>query len=80
MENITELRETEKAKNELNEKLKQSHKMEAFGILAGGIAHDFNNILSAILGYSDLALDDISTNEYAYYHLNLVIEVLDKSK
>jgi len=31
-------------------------KMESIGTLAGGIAHDFNNILSAIIGYSDLAL------------------------
>jgi signal transduction histidine kinase len=30
--------------------------LEAIGTLAGGIAHDFNNILSAILGYSELAL------------------------
>jgi CheY-like chemotaxis protein/anti-sigma regulatory factor (Ser/Thr protein kinase) len=29
--------------------------MEAIGALAGGIAHDFNNILSAIIGYTELA-------------------------
>ena len=32
--------------------------MEAIGTLAGGIAHDFNNILSIILGYTSLVLDD----------------------
>ena len=30
--------------------------MEAIGSLAGGIAHDFNNILSAIIGYTELAM------------------------
>jgi signal transduction histidine kinase len=44
----------ESARN-LTRQLQQAQKMEAIGTLAGGVAHDFNNILSAIIGYSELA-------------------------
>jgi PAS domain S-box-containing protein len=41
---------------ELETHLAQASRIEAIGTLAGGIAHDFNNILTAIRGFTELAL------------------------
>ena len=70
---VTDARLAEEEKIKLEADLRQAHKMEAVGTLAGGIAHDFNNILSAIIGYAELAKDDIPVTSPAYDELEEVI-------
>ncbi|MCA9298470.1 MAG: PAS domain S-box protein, partial [Phycisphaerales bacterium] len=53
---VTERREAERERAELESRIQHAQKMESLGLLAGGVAHDFNNLLVAILGNTSLAL------------------------
>jgi PAS domain S-box-containing protein len=64
----------------LESQLHQAQKMEAIGTLAGGIAHDFNNILSAIMGYSELALLDSKGNASLTGHLKKLLKASERAK
>lgn len=77
---ITKQKQSQEEKANLETRLRQAHKMEAIGTLAGGIAHDFNNILGGVLGYADMAKDEVPVGSSAYNDLKNVLKAGYKAK
>jgi len=77
---ITERIRAEEALQDTFTQFQQSQKMEAIGRLAGGIAHDFNNLLTSILGFSNMAIEQVSKEEEVYSDLQEVIQAANRAQ
>ncbi len=54
---ISERKQAEADRLELERRVLSAQKLEGLGILAGGVAHNFNNLLAVMLGYAELLRD-----------------------
>jgi len=58
----------------MEDRFRETARLESVGVLAGGIAHDFNNLLTGILGNSSLAMDDVGEDHPIYPLLESVVK------
>lgn len=63
LRDLSARREAETEAARLDDRLRQTDRLDALGQLAGGVAHDFNNLLAVILNYSSLARDDLPAGQ-----------------
>ena len=75
---ITERTLMEKERDNLQDQLIQSQKIEAVGRLAGGVAHDFNNMLSIIIGNIEIAMDHIDRDSPLYDGLTDCLDAAER--
>jgi PAS domain S-box-containing protein len=79
VEDITERKQMETARAQLEEQLRASQKMEAIGRLASGVAHDFNNLISVILSYTGFAMEGASDGNQLKEDLLEVTKAADRA-
>ncbi|TAK74498.1 MAG: GHKL domain-containing protein [Gammaproteobacteria bacterium] len=77
---ISERMNAEESKQKLEIALLQGQKLQAMGTLAGGIAHDFNNILYAIIGYVEMAREDVEKESLIHKNLGKVLDATHRGQ
>ncbi len=77
---ITEKKQAEFDRDQIQKQFFQAQKMEVIGRLAGSIAHDFNNLLTAINGYTDLAITKLNSDHPACKDLETIRETAEKAE
>jgi len=77
---ITERKQSEQERERLQGQLLHAQKMETIGTLAGGVAHDFNNILTPLLGYLELAQDEVDSDSEVRESIGYAIQATHRAR
>ncbi|MCP3958979.1 MAG: PAS domain S-box protein [bacterium] len=77
---VTERKSAEDENNRLEEQLRYSQKWEIIGSLAGGIANEFNNMLTPILGFAYMALEEAPVGSKTRKGLEHILTAANRSR
>jgi hypothetical protein len=67
-------------RQQLEEQLRQSQKLEAIGTIAGGIAHDFNNLLLSVVGHAELARANAGADARLREDLDQILKAAERGR
>jgi signal transduction histidine kinase len=76
---ITERKRLEETKQKSEFRIRQTQKMEAIGRLASGVAHDFNNILTAIVGLTNVLMEELPENSTQWEDASEIKKAADRA-
>ncbi|MBZ0154828.1 MAG: response regulator [Alphaproteobacteria bacterium] len=76
---MSERKQGEEQKKQLEQQLIQAQKMESIGQLAGGVAHDFNNLLTTVLGYASLMPTVLHCPDQARAYLGEILRACERA-
>ncbi|MBP7529502.1 MAG: response regulator [Syntrophorhabdaceae bacterium] len=69
-----QLKQEIRGREQVEQQLRRTQKLEALGTLAGGIAHDFNNVLAGIIGFVEMVLEDSDPGSPEHRRLELALK------
>ncbi len=80
LRDITEKKQREQEKEQMQQQIEHTQRLESLGILAGGITHNFKNILATIIGNASLAEHKLSNHpQDAKQHLAEIVSASEKA-
>ncbi len=77
---LRELNATLEEMHRSEEKIAHQQRLQIMGTMTGGIAHEFNNLLTPIMGYAGLMLEDFPKNNAHFEDVKEIYEAAEKAK